>query len=124
MTWTVPGPDNEIWEIVQVLYPYADGAPWVYTEPGQPVFEGMRTRGGWFRAPERLLTMLDALGVPTHDELAGGTPGIWNGSAFVIGASLVGVVLFGAGLGVSVGGRWRRRAGAHHDPCGVPSTAG
>lgn len=123
LSWTVPGPDGEIWEIVQLLYPYADGGPLVYTDPGQLVFEGMRTRGGWFRAPDRLITMLGGIGVPTEDELTGAHRGIWTGWPFLTGASLVGMVLLGACLGALVG-RWGSRAGADPEPSGVPSAAG
>lgn len=103
--WTVPGPDRLDDEIVQHLYPYADGGPLTYTPPGQALFEVEQTRGGWFRSPQRLLTTLAALGVPDEEALtpAGGGGGTAWGP---IGASLGAVVLLGVGLAVAS----RRRA--------------
>ena len=69
LRWVIPGPGDEAGEIVQLLYPYADGGPLVYTEPGQPVFPSGHTRGGWFRSPDRLVTTLQDLGVPDERAL-------------------------------------------------------
>lgn len=95
--WRVPGmevPD----EIEQDLYPYADGGPIVYTAPDQPFFGTEHTRGGWFRAPRRLLTTLTALGLP--DEAALSPDGGGDTDWAPIGASLAAVVMLGAGLAV------------------------
>jgi hypothetical protein len=105
LRWTVPGPDGLDDEIVQDLYPYADGGPVTYTPAGQAFFEADRTKGGWFRGPERLLTTLTALGLPEEDALAPAGGG--GGTGWVpIGASLGAVVLLGVGLAVAS----RRRA--------------
>ena len=103
--WTVPGPDGVDDEIVQHLYPYAEGGPLTYTPAGQAFFEVERTVGGWFRGPERLLGTLTSLGVPDEAVLtpsAGGGGAAWA----PIGASLGAVVLLGVGLAVAS----RRRA--------------
>jgi hypothetical protein len=104
--WRVPGPSGEDDEIVQELYPYADGGPLTYTEPGQPFFTTERTRGGWYRGPDRLLTTLEAMGLPALDDLEHGGSVRWA----PIGASLAAVVLLGVGLAVA--GRGRRRVAA------------
>ena len=97
--WTVPGPAG-VDEIVQDLYPYAEGGPLTYTPAGQPFFEIERTKGGWFRGPERLLETLSTLGVPDEDALVSSGGG--GGSAWApIGASLGAVVLLGVGLTVA-----------------------
>lgn len=65
----VPGPDNDEFEIVQDMYPYAKPSPVTYTPPGQPIFERPGgTAGGWFvaddpRLPALLPVLLDA-GLP------------------------------------------------------------
>jgi hypothetical protein len=60
ITWTVPGPNNEIWKLRQDVYPYATPAPVTYMEPGQKVYD-QQTRGGWFQAgPELKRTLVDA----------------------------------------------------------------
>jgi hypothetical protein len=64
ITWEVPGPDGRIDVVVQDFYPYADGGPLLYTEPGTAFTDGQRAHGGWYRAPNRLLTTVHDLGVP------------------------------------------------------------
>lgn len=53
--------------IEQVLYPFAEGGPVVYTPPGQEWFGGLdgTARAGWFRAPAELLDELQARGLPS-----------------------------------------------------------
>ena len=104
--WAVPGPNSEDDEIVQVLYPYADGGPVVYTEPGQVFFTTEHTRGGWFRTPaaERLLTTLHGLGLPSRDALTASDAG--GGTRWTpIGASLAAVILLVAGFAVALSRR-------------------
>lgn len=69
VTYTVPGPTSEA-HIEQLLFPYAEPGPVLYTPADQPIFEGARTRGGWFRAAPRLRAALVRAGLP---ETAPGT---------------------------------------------------
>jgi hypothetical protein len=62
ITYTLPGPTTR--GLRQDLYPYAAGGSVTYTKPGQPFFDGQRTRGGWYVAPARLKETLVALGLP------------------------------------------------------------
>jgi hypothetical protein len=64
ITYTVPGPNNELDEIRQDVYPYANPAPVTYMEPGQAFFGTERTRGGWFKADPALRQTLVAAGLP------------------------------------------------------------
>jgi hypothetical protein len=54
----------------QLLYPYAEGGPFTYMAPGQPIEGGdAGTFGGWYSAPTSLVSMLKAEGLPTRTEL-------------------------------------------------------
>jgi hypothetical protein len=64
ITYTVPGPNNEVWKLRQDVYPYATPTPVTYMAPGQKVFETEGTRGGWFRADPALKETLVAAGLP------------------------------------------------------------
>jgi hypothetical protein len=64
ITWTVPGPNNEIWKLHQDVYPYATPAPVTYMEPGQAVYAD-KTRGGWFQADAALKQTLVDAGLPS-----------------------------------------------------------
>jgi hypothetical protein len=96
ITYVMPGPNNELDEIRQDLYPYAQPTPVSYTPPKQPFFGTEQTRGGWYVASTSFLK--DALvqaGLP-QDAPTGG-----NGSTFpwmVVGplAALGGMLLLGA----------------------------
>jgi hypothetical protein len=63
VTYTVPGPENNVQTIVQDIYPYAAQGPVTYMAPGQPIFD-MRTPGGWFQAGPELKQTLVAAGLP------------------------------------------------------------
>jgi hypothetical protein len=63
LTWHVMTGPGEMTPIRQDLYLQADGGPLIYTEPGQPVWDGV-TRGGWHRAPERFRQALADACVP------------------------------------------------------------
>jgi hypothetical protein len=65
ITYTVPGPNNELDEIRQDVYPYAKPAPVTYMEPGQAFFGTERTRGGWFQGDAALKQTLVAAGLPS-----------------------------------------------------------
>jgi hypothetical protein len=96
ITYLMPGPNNELDEIRQDLYPYAQPTPVSYTPPDQPFFGTEQTRGGWYVASTSFLK--DALvqaGLPQN------APGGGNGSTFpwmVVGplAALGGMLLLGA----------------------------
>lgn len=96
ITYLMPGPNNELDEIRQDLYPYAQPTPVSYTPPEQPFFGTEQTRGGWYVASTSFLK--DALvqaGLPQN------APGGGNGSTFpwmVVGplAALGGMLLLGA----------------------------
>jgi hypothetical protein len=64
ITYTVPGPSNELWKLRQEVYPYASPAPVTYMEPGQQVYD-QQTRGGWFQADATLKQTLVAAGLPS-----------------------------------------------------------
>jgi hypothetical protein len=63
LTWLMPTGPDETTTIRQDLYLYVEGAPLVYTAPGQPIWDGV-TRGGWYRAPDRLRGVLADVCVP------------------------------------------------------------
>jgi hypothetical protein len=96
ITYVMPGPNNELDEIKQDLYPYAQPTPVSYTPPKQPFFGTEQTRGGWYAAPTSFLK--DALvqaGLPQNAPTGG------SGSTFpwmVVGplAALGGMLLLGA----------------------------
>ena len=58
----VPGRKASV--VHQDLYPYAQPDPVAYTAPGQPVFDGGRSVGGWYVAGPSLLPMLVSKGLP------------------------------------------------------------
>jgi hypothetical protein len=105
VTYTVPGPDSQSFELRQALYPYADGGPVTYMAPGQRVFDSS-TRGGWFRAQPYLKPLLVGAGLPaaTHRKS--------TGSGVAVSWPAVGLVALGVGL---LGGAllvvFRRRPG-------------
>ena len=65
LTYVVPGPVGDD-EIIQAVYPYAQGGPVTYTAPGQDFFEVEKTKGGWLRASSGLKTLLVSQGLPRH----------------------------------------------------------
>jgi hypothetical protein len=94
ITYTVPGPNNDVYKIRQDVYPYADPAPVTYTKPGQRIFEGMETRGGWFQAGPELKETLVSAGLPASPS-AGSSDG-WSVPTFVMGLLAATLVLAGA----------------------------
>jgi hypothetical protein len=64
ITYTVPGPNNELWRLRQEVYPYATPAPVTYMKPGQEVYD-QQTRGGWFQADAALKQTLVEAGLPS-----------------------------------------------------------
>lgn len=66
VSYVMPGPNNELDEIVQSFYPYASPSPVSYTKPGQPFWTTERTRGGWYVATSDLKDRLVAVGLPQN----------------------------------------------------------
>jgi hypothetical protein len=64
ITYTVPGPNNELDKLKQDVYPYAPGGPVTYMKPGQQFFGTEETRGGWFKAAPVLKDTLVQAGLP------------------------------------------------------------
>lgn len=64
ITYTVPGPNNELDTLKQDVYPYAKPGPVTYMKPGQKFFGTEQTRGGWYQAPALLKETLVEAGLP------------------------------------------------------------
>jgi hypothetical protein len=80
ITYRLPGPNGEDSTIRQDAYPYAQGGPVLYTDPGQRFFGTRKTVGGWYRASPELKTTLVKAGLPaTAPSDAGGSD---SGTAF------------------------------------------
>ena len=77
ITYTMPGPNNDVSKIRQDLYPYASPAPVSYVKPGQTFFDGQKTVGGWFVANLRLKQQLVAVGLPKSPPTGGGFDPPW-----------------------------------------------
>jgi hypothetical protein len=95
ITYVMPGPNNELDQLVQNVYPYAEPNPVSYTEPGQRFWSTEQTRGGWFLATPFVKDEFIALGLPETPPAVGpeGTEFPW---------ALVGVLaLAGAALGLA-----------------------
>ena len=71
VVYRVPGPSGGVSAIVQDVYPYAKPAPVTYMPAGQPVFEGLRTHGGWVVTDHRLKSALVAAGLPKSRPASG-----------------------------------------------------
>ncbi|OFW74526.1 MAG: hypothetical protein A2Y55_04090 [Actinobacteria bacterium RBG_16_68_12] len=70
ITYVMPGPNNDVDQLVQEVYPYAKPDPVTYTAPGQPFFGTEQTRGGWFVATSLLTDQLVAAGLPQNPPAA------------------------------------------------------
>lgn len=66
VTYVMPGPNNEVDNLVQSFYPYASPSPVSYLEPGQRFWTTERTRGGWYVASASLKDQLVAAGLPQN----------------------------------------------------------
>jgi hypothetical protein len=60
--YKVPGPNNDMFEISQDLYPYATPYAVTYMADGQAIFD-FTTHGGWFESPSLKDTLVSA-GLP------------------------------------------------------------
>jgi hypothetical protein len=95
VVYRVPGPSGGVSTIVQDVYPYARPAPVTYMPAGQPVFEGLRTHGGWVVADDRLKSALVAAGLPRSRPTPGGGsfPWAWTVVGIFGGLALVALAL-------------------------------
>jgi hypothetical protein len=107
VTYTMPGPNNELDELRQDIYPYANGGPVTYVAPGQPFFTHDTTKGGWFRGYTDLKQLLVDAGLPATPPTGGGDSGFDISWPAVALGTLV-VALLGTALAVL----FRRRPGA------------
>jgi hypothetical protein len=90
ITYTVPGPNNELDKLRQDVYPYAPNGPVAYMAPGQKFFGTEQTRGGWFQAGPELKKTLVSAGLPAR-----ATGGSSDGTSVSTNLfSLVAVALF------------------------------
>ena len=106
VTYVMPGPNNEVDELVQDVYPYAEPNPVSYTKPGQRFWTTERTRGGWFVAATQLARdELVTVGLPRS------APGTGDGDGFpavLVGFGVAMAAMFGL---VVLAIRARRRPG-------------
>lgn len=97
ITYTVPGPNNELDELRQDVYPYAKPGPVTYMKPGQKFFGTEETRGGWYQAPALLKETLVEAGLP---KLAPNGSGADSGTSFftaeLLSAMAAAALLLGA----------------------------
>lgn len=70
--WRFPGPNGAHGTVVQDVYPYATPDPITYVKPGQPVFDGQTTLGGWFQTPVAFKQSLVSAGLPATAPGGGG----------------------------------------------------
>jgi hypothetical protein len=85
VTYTVPGPNNDNFEIKQDVYPYAN-PPVSYTKPGQKIWEvAGGTRGGWYVSTRALRERLIENGLPRTPP---GTPTVDDSAAVSTGTVL------------------------------------
>jgi hypothetical protein len=64
ITYTVPGPNNELSKLRQDVYPYATPRPVTYMAPEQEFWDGMLTHGGWYQSTAGLKATLVNAGLP------------------------------------------------------------
>jgi hypothetical protein len=102
ITYTMPGPENDVSRITQDLYPFAKPQPVSYVKPGQTFFGDQKTLGGWFVANYVLKQQLVSVGLPETPPGGGGSDGPW----LVLVAVASAVAVFAAVLSVL---RLRRR---------------
>jgi hypothetical protein len=102
ITYTMPGPENDVSKLTQDLYPFATPRPVSYMKPGQTFFGDQKTVGGWFVATAVLKRQLTAVGLPETPPGGGGSNGPW----IVLAAVAAAVAVFAAVLSVL---RLRRR---------------
>ncbi|HEU0248881.1 MAG TPA: hypothetical protein VFR38_17525 [Gaiellaceae bacterium] len=95
VTYVMPGPNDELDNLVQSFYPYASPSPVSYLEPGQRFWTTEQTRGGWFVATAGLKDQLVAAGLPESAPTDGAAPS--DSPWTVVGPVLVLVALAAMG---------------------------
>jgi hypothetical protein len=107
VTYSVPMGEEDV-QIRQDLYPYAN-PPVTYTKPGQKLYDGMETHGGWYTAgiPALRVRLIEAGLLPSTPPAGGSSTG---GSALVSTGMLLAIA---AAMGLLLTGTavfLRRRA--------------
>lgn len=108
--------------VVQYLYPFADGGPYLHTPPGQsidvtsvPGHDG-EIHGGWMQVDQVMMDHLEAYGVPTSPAASAGTltegQGDGGGSGWLVPVATGAVVVALALTVLRVVTRVRRSATA------------
>lgn len=94
ISWVMPDYDGQS-SVRQDLYPYAPGGPVTYMKPGQKIFPGHTTVGGWFRGQEVLKDRLVEEGLPANPPGgSAGDDGFWGSLdvvAVVLAAALAAI---------------------------------
>ena len=96
ITYTVPGPNNELDTLKQDVYPYAKPGPVTYMKPGQKFFGTEQTRGGWYQAPALLKETLTEAGLPAVAPSGSGSDGTSFFTAELLSAMAAAALLLGA----------------------------
>ena len=97
IAYQLPGPDGQLAELRQDLYPYAKPDPVTYVKSGEPYWATEETVGGWYIASSTLKEQLVALGLPRLPPTDDGASDVrWPvlGAGALIVAALAGVALF------------------------------
>lgn len=95
--YEMPGPNNELDELVQHFYPYASPSPVSYTKPGQRFWTTERTRGGWYIASAELQDLLVSAGLPENAPTGNEDDSSWP-VAGMLGAAVAAVALVPASV--------------------------
>jgi hypothetical protein len=90
--YEMPGPNDELDELVQHVYPYASPSPVSYTKPGQRFWTTERTRGGWYVASTELQDLLVSAGLPENAPTGNEDDSSWP-VAGMLGAAVAAVAL-------------------------------
>ncbi|MEK6275630.1 MAG: hypothetical protein AABM30_09865 [Actinomycetota bacterium] len=110
IAYTVPGPENDSFDISQDLYPYASPSAVTYMPEGQEIFDST-THGGWFESP-LLKDTLVAAGLPkTAAAAARDSSSAGFFSTGKLGALIVVLLLLGAAT-IAMRRRFSRDAAA------------
>jgi hypothetical protein len=112
ITYTVPGPNNEVDKLKQDIYPYAPGGPVTYMEPGQRFFGTEQTRGGWFKAAPLVKDTLVEAGLPKVAPSGSASDDAAFFSAELLSAMAAAALLLGAATVIFLRRRERPAAAA------------
>ncbi|RDI73415.1 hypothetical protein Gocc_2771 [Gaiella occulta] len=108
--YTVPAGESEPGHVAQDLYPYAAGGPVLYLAPGQRMFAGGETVGGWIRGSETLRAALVTAGLPASAPGVGSSPRL--DEPLLVGGGLVALLALAGVLAVVARRRGRQQAGS------------